>query len=42
MLDAECYSKAFTENSDYKIEFDNATLVGDKLTAKVLITIIEK
>lgn len=42
MLDAEGYPKAFIENGDYKIEFDNATLVGDKLTAKVLITIREK
>lgn len=35
MLDAPGYPKAFIETKEYRLEFDNAEYIGDKLTAKV-------
>ena len=35
MLDAPGYPKAFLETKEYRLEFDDAEYIGDKLSAKV-------
>jgi methionyl-tRNA formyltransferase len=37
MLDAPSYPLAFIEHGDFRLEFSNATLLGDQLVAQVVI-----
>ena len=42
MLDAETYPRAFTQDSSWRIEFSNAELAGDQITAKAVIRLMKE